>query len=455
MRLSRFRRGGIHPADSKRYTCDVPVSGIVTPQVVTLMLRQNIGAPSRAVVKAGMHVSRGELVAEAGGYVGAPIHSPVAGVVKGIERVRDLSGYWAEAIIIVCDDVSEGRHELYADIDDERFAEACATLSGDEIIRRISSAGVVGLGGASFPTHVKLSIPEGKRVDTLVINGAECEPYLTCDDRLMRERPEDVIRGALVLSLACRAQRIVIGVEFNKPEAIRRLGEAKYDFEDICRRLERRVEIVPLRTRYPQGSEKQLIQAVTGRIVPSGGLPVDVRCVVDNVATAYASLQAVVLERPLTERIVTVTGPELKMPGNFVVANGTSYRHLIESAGGLPEDSGKIISGGPMMGKAIVSLDAPVTKGVSGVVVLPESQSHRGTERQCVRCARCVNVCPMGLEPYLLMTLSTMHLQQEAEKLGIMNCLECGCCQYICPSYRPLLDTIRLSKSIIRKNQKK
>ncbi|MDE5552767.1 MAG: RnfABCDGE type electron transport complex subunit C, partial [Muribaculaceae bacterium] len=273
MRLSRFKRGGVHPADSKRYTCDVPVTQIAAPPTLTLMLRQNIGAPSRAVVKAGMHVSRGDLVAEAGGFVGAPVHSPVSGVVKGIERVRDLSGYWAEAIIIVCDEEAGIQSEFYADVTDEMFADACLSLTSEEIIQRISSAGVVGLGGASFPTHVKLSVPEGKRVDTLVLNGAECEPYLTCDDRLMRERPEDVIRGALLLSLACRAQRIVIGVEANKPEAIRRLGEAKYEFEEICRRLERRIEIIPLRTRYPQGSEKQLIQAVTGRIVPVGGLP--------------------------------------------------------------------------------------------------------------------------------------------------------------------------------------
>ncbi|MDE5773293.1 MAG: electron transport complex subunit RsxC [Muribaculaceae bacterium] len=455
MKLYRFGRGGVHPKENKGFTADKSVAPITPADTLTLLLRQNIGAPSRAVVKKGDTVSRGQMIAEAGGFVGAPIHSPIYGKVVKIENVRDITGYWAEAVILERNPDDHVAATLYEDIDDDLFLNVVEQLSPEDIIARIGDAGLVGLGGASFPTRVKFTIPEGKRIDTLIINGAECEPYLTCDDRLMRERPADVIRGALLLSLACRSQRIFIGIEVNKPEAVLRMRKAIDDLSGLIERLDRRVEVFGLRTRYPQGSEKHLIQAVTDRIVPAGGLPADVRCVVDNVATAFAALQAVVLQRPLTARIVTVTGPELLSPGNFIVENGTTYRHLIDAAGGVPEGSGKIISGGPMMGKAIVSLDAPVTKGVSGVVVLPDTQSHRRAEQPCIRCSRCVSVCAMGLEPYLLMTLSGLHLQQEAEARGVMNCIECGSCQYICPSYRPLLDSIRLTKSIIRKNQKK
>ncbi len=455
MKIFKFKRGGIHPADCKSYSSEKPVTPIPSPRTVTLLLKQNIGVPSKVIVKPGDAVGKGDMIAEAGGYVGAPLHSPVDGVVRKIEKVRDITGYWVDAVIIEQDADIEPLTQLYEEIGDAECAEALQTLSPEEIIRRIGDAGVVGLGGASFPTRVKLTVPADRRIDTLIINGAECEPYLTCDDRLMRERPQDILRGALMMSKACRARRIVVGIEANKPDAIRRMQECAARLKDMAEAADRKIGIAVLRTRYPQGSEKQLIQAVNGRIVPCGGLPSDVNCVVDNVATAFASLQAVMLQRPLTARIVTVTGPQVKSPGNFIVDNGTSYRELIDAAGGLPEDTGKIISGGPMMGKAIVSLDAPVTKGVSGVVILPESASHRRPVSPCIRCAACVNVCPMGLEPYLLMTLSGMHLQQEAEGRGVMNCLECGSCQYICPSSRPLLDAIRLSKSVIRKNQKK
>lgn len=451
MKLLRFKKGGVHPQGHKGYTCGRAVTELAPPMTVTLLLKQSIGAPAKAVVKVGQHVARGEMVAEPGGFVSVPLHSPVAGTVRKLEKVRAISGYWEEAIIIERDEEDVAPAHLYVDIPDSDVQGVLRSLTDKEIISRIRNAGIVGLGGASFPTHVKLSIPEGKRADTLLLNGAECEPFLTCDDRLMRERPEDILRGGILLAAGCRARRIIVGIEANKPEALKVMREAAARLAAL---FDITIEIAEMRTRYPQGSEKQLIQALTGRVVPDGMLPVDVNCVVDNVATAFSALQAVVLERPLTARIVTVTGPELANPGNFVAFNGSSYADLLAAAGGEPVDTGKIISGGPMMGVAMAHTEAPLVKCTGGVTVLPEEMSHRHAEQPCIRCGCCVDVCPMGLEPYLLFTFSRQHLQQEAERHNVMSCLECGCCSYSCPSYRPLLDGIRLSKYTIRKNRK-
>lgn len=451
MKLLKFKKGGVHPSGHKQYTSDKAVFELAPPASVTLLLRQSIGASAKAVVKVGQHVKRGEMVAEPGGFVSVPLHSPVAGTVRKLEKVRAISGYWEDAIVIERDETDTAPAGLYMDIPDSEVIEALQSLSDKEIISRIRNAGLVGLGGASFPTHVKLSIPDGKRADTLLLNGAECEPFLTCDDRLMRERPEDILRGSLLLAAGCRARRIIVGIEANKPEAVAAMRGAAARLASL---FGTNIEVGVLRTRYPQGSEKQLIQALTGRVVPEGMLPVDVNCVVDNVATAFSALQAVVAERPQTARIVTVTGPELVNPGNFVAFNGVSYSELLEAAGGVPEDTGKIISGGPMMGVAMARTEAPIVKCTGGVTVLPEEMSHRHAEQPCIRCGRCVDVCPMGLEPYLLLTCSRQHLQQEAERHNVMSCLECGCCSYSCPSFRPLLDGIRLSKYIIRKNRK-
>lgn len=454
MKLFGFRKGGVHPSPEKGMTENIPVSEIAPANELVLLLSQNTGAPSKPVVKVGDHVAEGEVVAEAGGFVGAPVHSPVAGTVRKIERVRDLSGYWQDAIIIGRDEDSVDS-PFHLDATEREFDEKLLETSSERIISVVGEAGIVGLGGAAFPTRVKLTVPEGKRADYLVINGAECEPFLTCDDRLMQEHSADVLRGALFLAKACGARRVMVGIENNKSDAIALMRQGCEMLEKTAASINRTITVAPLRTRYPQGSEKQLIEAVTGRRVPAGGLPIDAGCVVDNVATAFAAYQAVMFNRPLTRRIVTVTGHAMGSPGNFIVENGTTYRHLIEAAGGLPEGSEKIVSGGPMMGKAISNIDAPVTKSVGGILVMRADESHRRAEQPCIRCAKCVDACPMGLEPYLLMTLSRQHLQQEAEDHGVMNCLECGCCSYICPSYRPLLDAIRLSKTTIRKNQKK
>lgn len=480
MKFLKFAKGGVHPDECKQYSRYAAITPLPEPDEVSLLLSQCIGAPSKPVVKVGDRVARGQIVAEPGAYVSSPIHSPIAGVVAKIENVRDISGYWSEAIIIRRDKSASAAinpaeadsvtgavdaavpaaacsSRSFAPISPSRFAQVIADISADQIIQAVADCGIVGLGGAAFPTHVKIKTPDNRRIDTLIINGAECEPYLTCDDRLMREYAHDIIRGALLLAKACRASKIVIAVESNKPEAIAavKAAAADNDITGPAKAIAKNVEVAVLRTRYPQGSEKQLIQAVTHRIVPTGGLPADVNCIVDNVATAFAVLHAVCDHTPLTRRVVTVTGPELTAPGNFIAYVGMTYRSLIEAAGGLPDDSGKVISGGPMMGKAISTLDAPITKATGGIIVLPGDEAHRRAERPCIKCGRCLNVCPMGLEPYLLMTFSRLHLQQESENHGIMNCLECGCCSYACPSYRPLLDAIRLSKSIIRSNKKR
>lgn len=440
--MKTFRKGGIHPPEDK-LTADKATVAVEAPKEVRLLLSQAIGAPSKCIVKPGDSVLRGQMIAEAGGFVGAPIHSPVSGTVKKVEKIRNSKGLWADAVIIE-------RAEELADAEFPHSEEKHAPgmeLDPKEIIKIVGDSGIVGLGGATFPTRVKLSVPEGKHADYICINGAECEPYLTCDDRLMREHPEQVIAGTRLLMRATGAPKAVIGIEENKPEAIKCMTEAASAYPEI--------EVVTLVKKYPQGSEKQLIEALTGRRVPPGALPIEVSCVVDNVATAAAVYQAVENGKVLTERVVTVTGPEVANPGNYLVPFGMSLRELIEIAGGLPESTGKVIAGGPMMGQAVADLDAPTTKGLSGVLILPEKLSCRPEPEACVRCAKCVSVCCMGLSPYLIAQQSAKGMWEETQATGAMNCLECGSCQYICPSARPLLDYIRLAKSEIRKLPKK
>ncbi|MDE6805045.1 MAG: electron transport complex subunit RsxC, partial [Muribaculaceae bacterium] len=386
-------------------------------------------------VKPGESVTAGQMVAEAGGFVSAPVHTPVSGTVKKIEPVRNPQGLWQDAIII---ETAPGENP-----EEQRQSRTIDEVSPKEIIDIVGRAGIVGLGGATFPTRVKLSVPSGKKAEVIVINGAECEPYLTCDDRLMQENPKAIVDGTRLIMKATDCQRAVIGIEENKPLAIEAMRKAVRDIPSIT------VEV--LVKKYPQGSEKQLIEATTGRVVPAGGLPIDAGAIVDNVATAAAVADAVLRGLSLTARIVTVTGPTVSKPGNFLVPLGTPVSTLIELAGGLPEDTGKVIGGGPMMGRAMCDLEAPTTKGLSGVLILPRGMSMRTEAGPCIRCARCVSVCPMGLEPYLLMTLGELGRWEEAKARGAANCLECGCCSYTCPASRPLLDYIRLDKMEIRK----
>lgn len=432
--MKTFHKGGIHPNPDK-LTADIPTMPVAAPAVCRLMLSQAIGAPAKPVVKPGESVTAGQMVAEAGGFVSAPVHTPVSGTVKKIEPVRNPQGLWQDAIVI---ETAPGEYP-----EEQRQSRTIDEVSPKEIIDIVGRAGIVGLGGATFPTRVKLSVPPGKKAEVIVINGAECEPYLTCDDRLMQENPKAIVDGTRLIMKATDCQRAVIGIEENKPLAIEAVRKAVRDIPSIT------VEV--LVKKYPQGSEKQLIEATTGRVVPAGGLPIDAGAIVDNVATAAAVADAVLRGLPLTARIVTVTGPAVSKPGNFLVPLGTPVSTLIELAGGLPEDTGKVIGGGPMMGRAMCDLEAPTTKGLSGVLILPRGMSMRAEAGPCIRCARCVSVCPMGLEPYLLMTLGELGRWEEAKARGAANCLECGCCSYTCPASRPLLDYIRLDKMEIRK----
>lgn len=439
--MKTFRKGGVHPPEDK-LTAGRSIIALPLPQELRIMLSQCIGAPSKPLVKAGEHVEAGQMIAEAGGFVGAPIHSPVNGKVVKIEPTRTPQGIWQDSIVITPD--KENPCDMNVSPRNENEVKE---LSPEEIIKIVGDAGIVGLGGATFPTRVKLSVPEGKTTEIVIINGAECEPCLTCDDALMRKEAEKIVKGTRLIMKATGAPRGIIGIEENKPEAIDAMLRATSPYRDIS------VEV--LKKKYPQGGEKQLIYAVIGRTVPAGALPIETGCIVDNVATAYAVYDAVYNSRPLIERIVTVTGHGLSNPGNFIVKNGTPLSALIEFAGGMPENTGKIIAGGPMMGRAVSTLDATATKGLSGLVVLPRSESERKPAGPCIRCARCVAVCPMGLEPYLLMLQAENKAWSDMAGHGVMNCLECGCCSYTCPASRPLLDFIKLGKQELRKNKKK
>lgn len=437
--MKTFKKGGIHPHEYK-ITAGKPIVELPVPSELRIMLSQTIGAPSRPVVKAGDTVTVGQMIAEAGGFIGAPVHSPVNGTVKKIEPTRTPQGIWQDSIVIVAD-----TDNPCSTSDSPRTENEVMRLSPADIISIVGDAGIVGLGGAAFPTKVKLSVPKGKTASTVIINGAECEPCLTCDDALMRAEPDKIVKGTLLIMKATGASEGIIGIEDNKPEAIDSMKKA------VKAHARLRVEV--LKKKYPQGGEKQLIYAVTGKSVPAGALPIETGCIVDNVATAYAIYDAVYNRRNLTERIVTVTGPDLSNPGNFLVKNGTPLSALIDFAGGLPENTGKVIAGGPMMGRAISTFEATATKGLSGLVVVPESISSRKPEGPCIRCGRCISSCPMGLEPYLLMSQAVNSMWDDMASHNVMNCLECGCCSYICPASRPILDFIKLGKQELRKKK--
>ncbi len=439
--MKTFRKGGVHPPEYK-LTAGRPILGMPVPAELRIMLSQSIGAPSRPVVKAGDSVSAGQIIAEAGGFVGAPIHSPVNGTVRKLEPTRTPQGIWQDSIVIATDMGNPGSAS-----DTRRPEDEIMGLTPKEIVSIVGEAGIVGLGGAAFPTRVKLTLPEGKTASTVIINGAECEPCLTCDDALMRAEADKIVAGTLLIMKATGVPEGIIGIEENKPEAIAAMKEAAQEYANI------RVE--KLKKKYPQGGEKQLIYALTGKTVPAGGLPIETGCIVDNVATAYAIHDAVCNRQNLTERVVTVTGPDLKNPGNFIVRNGTPLSEIIDYAGGLPENTGKVIAGGPMMGRAISTLESSATKGLSGIVVLPKADSQRHKEGPCIRCGRCVAGCPMGLEPYLLMTLADNAMWNDMAAHDALSCLECGCCSYICPASRPILDLIKLGKQELRKKKQK
>ncbi len=435
--LKTFAKGGVHPSENK-ITAQKSIVDLTLPATVTIPLAMHLGVPAKPVVEKGDTIKTGQLIAEGNGFVSANIHSSVSGKVLKIDKALDASGYKHNSIFI---QVEGEEWDETIDRSDE-LKENCL-LEQKEIIQKINEAGIVGMGGATFPSHVKLTLPRGKKASFLIINGVECEPYLTSDHALMLEKSQELMVGISILAKALNVEKTIIGIENNKPDAIDKLSKLAGKFKDIS--------VQALQVKYPQGGEKQLIKALIQREVPSGGLPVDVETVVFNVGTAFAVYEAVQKNKPLIERIVTVTGKSLKNPSNYRVRIGTNVNELIEAAGGLPDDTGKIINGGPMMGKALSSTDVPVTKGTSGILILKDQESKRKPVEACIRCSKCISVCPMGLEPYLLMTLSEKEMFKRLETDRVMDCIECGSCAFICPAGRPLLDYIRLGKSNVGK----
>ncbi len=435
--IKTFPRGGIHPPEDK-ISAGSPIRELPLPKTVNIPAGQHLGAQADPLVKKGDKVKTGQLIAKSSGFVSANIHSSVTGTVAKVDLIMDSSGYRRMTISI-----NSEKDEWLEGIDTSNTLRKNITAKKEEIIEKTREAGIVGLGGATFPTHIKLSVPKGKKAEVLIINGAECEPCLTSDHRLMLERGEELMVGIRLIMTALGVNKAVIGIENNKPDAISHLQSLIGDYPEI--------EVQPLTVKYPQGAEKQLIKAITGREVPSGKLPIEVGAVVHNAGTAFAVYEAVQKNKPLIERYVTVTGKNLSTPSNFLVRIGTPVAELIEAAGGLPEGTGKVVNGGPMMGKALNSLDVPVTKGTSGILVIPEEKSFRKPALNCIRCAKCVSICPMGLEPYLLRAASEHKKWDMVEAERGMDCMECGSCSYICPSGIPLLDFIRLGKSTVSK----
>ena len=430
--LRTFKLGGVHPPENK-LSADKKIENLPLPKSVFIPVAQHIGAPAMPTVKRGDEVKVGQVIAKSSSFVSTNIHSSVSGKVKKVDFSSDSSGYPKQGIFI---DVAGD--EWLEEIDRSEELVKDFNLDGRQIIQKVQDAGIVGLGGATFPTHVKLVPPKGMKAEVLLINGVECEPYLTSDHRLMLEKADEILVGTQILMKAMNVEIAAIGIENNKPDAIQLLSEKVKNYKGIS--------VVALKVQYPQGGEKQLINAVTGKEVPSGGLPIAVAAVVNNVSTAFAVYEAIQKNKPLFERVVTITGKGVSNPSNFKVRVGTSTTELVEAAGGLPENTGKIISGGPMMGRAVASLDIPVTKGTSGILLMQDEDSQRGEYIGCIRCSRCTSVCPMGLEPYLLMTLGEQQIFDRAEEEKIMDCIECGSCSYTCPSNRPLLDYIRFGK---------
>lgn len=431
--LRSFKIGGIHPPGNK-ISKNSPITVAPLPDRVVVPLSQHIGAPATSCVAKGDHVRVGQLIGQSSGFVSANVHSPISGVVTAVDSLPDGAGLRKPAIVIE----REGDEWLETIDRSDALIQSCH-LTPKEIIDKIAAAGLVGMGGATFPAHVKLSIPAGQKAECLIINGVECEPYLTSDYRTMLERGSEVLVGVQILCKALDVNKAYIGIEDNKPEAISHLTTLAAGYPHI--------EIVPLRTKYPQGGEKQLIQAITGKAVPSGGLPIHVGVVVQNIGTALAVYEAVQKNKPLIERVVTVTGKTLRDPSNFMVRIGTPISSLIELCGGMPQDALKVINGGPMMGRALANIDAPVTKGTSGIVIMRNRESLRTPASSCIKCAKCVGVCPMGLEPYLLNKLTRLKRFDDLEPLRITDCIECGSCAYTCPASIPLLDYIRVGKA--------
>ncbi len=438
MSVKTFSRGGIHPPEHKEPTAGSPIREIPPAPEMIVPLSQHTGAPCEATVAVGDRVLAGQKIGDSEAFITAPVHSPVSGTVKAIEMRRNFTGASVKCVVIAPD----GKQEAIAATERRDWR----ALSPDEIRTIVRQAGIVGLGGAAFPASVKIAPPKDKPIDSVIINGCECEPFLTCDQALMLLRPDDLIEATRLLIKVVGAKRGYIGIELNKPDAIAVLeGKLKEDPE-IC--------VVRCEVKYPEGAEKQLIKAVLDREVPPGKLPSEVGALVHNVGTALAILDAVTHGTPLTKRVVTVTGAVSK-PGNLEVTIGTPISHLIDQCGGFAGEPGKVILGGPMTGWAVNDLDVPVQKGTSGVVVLTRQYLDANPTLSCVRCGKCVEACPMGLMPNMIGIYGERERYDDAEKWNAMDCFECGACSYVCPSKRPMVDWVRKSKQAINDKRRR
>ncbi|WP_077366919.1 electron transport complex subunit RsxC [Anaerosalibacter sp. Marseille-P3206] len=433
-------KGGVHVPHYKELTQGIPLKSAKEPEMVIIPLQQHIGAPCDPLVKVGDRVKVGQKIGQAKAFVSAPVHSSIAGIVKKIAPMTTPTGMNINCITIE----SDGTNELDESVKPKGTLES---LSSKEVLEIIKESGITGMGGAGFPTHVKLSPPPEKKIDTIILNGAECEPYLTADHRLMLERPEMVVLGLKAIMKAVEVDRGFIAIEDNKPDAIDSMRKA-------CAG-ETNIKLVTLKAKFPQGDEKRIINAVTGREVPSGGLPMDVGVVVDNVGTANAIAEAIKFGKPLYERIVTVTGKGIMEPQNLIVKIGTSFNEVIEQCGGYKGTPGKLIMGGPMMGLSQFTDEIPVIKGTSGILILTEEEVKPQPVAPCIKCGKCVQVCPVHLQPLYISKFSLNKKYDKAEESRALDCIECGSCSFICPAKRPLVESIRVAKREIIAKRKK
>ncbi len=438
-KIKHFKKGGVHPNENKGRSSSKEIKNADYPKIVKIPLQQHLGSPAKCIVKVGDIVNTGDVIAQASGIMSSNIHSSIDGTVKDIVIENSSIGIPCEMVVI------EFRGEFQGLIGKYKQNIEWRTLDRNTILQKIRDAGIVGLGGAAFPTHIKINPPKDKTIDFLIANGAECEPFLTCDHRLMIEKAVEILEGLKILMTMMDINKAIIAIENNKKDAIKLM-------EHICNK-EDNINVVPLRVRYPQGAEKQIIEAIFKKEVPSGGLPMDVGCVVSNVGTLYSVYEAVVHDKVLTERIVTVSGNIVKNPGNYKTKIGTLIKDLLGECL-LSETPKKVIAGGPMMGFSQLNLNAPITKGTSGVLVFSENELDDTPEGQCIRCASCVRACPMYLMPNSMKELCNANLFEDVKKIGLLDCIECGSCSYVCPSKIPLVQYFRYAKVMLRIQKK-
>jgi len=437
LKLLTFKHG-VHPEEYKELTSARPIERMPFGDEYVVHLSQHLGKPSHPIVRKGQRVRRGELVAEADGFVSIPQHAPVTGTVKEVGFRAHPNGQLKPAVVIAADPFDSQRFEPARPID-------LAPLNTDGFVHAVQASGMVGLGGAAFPTHVKFAIPEGKHCRYLMINACECEPFLTADHRTMVEHPDQLFTGIAIASRFLEPEKIYIGIEANKPDA--------YEILAAHERSEIPLEIIPLQVKYPQGAEKMLIAAVLKREVPSGKLPLDVETLVSNVETMAFLGRYFTTSQPLIERVVTVTGPGIRRPTNLLVPVGTSLRDVIDYCGGLTPETTRLLLGGPMMGVPQKNLDVPVTKGTSGVLALTDDEVQDMDTHACIRCGRCLEACPVFLNPSRLGLLARKHLYDEMEAMHVMDCMECASCSFVCPSGIPLVQQFRAAKTFLRQKR--